>query len=191
MNILLNATDKISTINLQTDLGNELVDGGVYMFLIDKIPLYIGEANYFLDRLSTHISNLLKSTDENNSLDYFGLSLLTGNHTITYTILESDLPYIKQLKENNKRASDVNKSIRTRKEAEYIVKYHPLTQWPIWLNENEIKAIRNQYKMRKKDDMLPINLRNEMVNIGINKNYTLYTTISKELHKRQPKKKGQ
>lgn len=186
MNFLLKATDKISTIHLQTDLGNELVDGGVYMFLIDKIPLYIGEANYFLDRLSTHISNLFKNADENNPLDYFGLSLLTGNHTITYTILESDLPYIKQLKENNKRASDVNKSIRTRKEAEYIAKYHPLTQWPIWLNANEIKAIRNQYKMRKKDDMLPINLRNEMVNIGINKNYTLYTNISKELHKRQP-----
>ena len=190
MNFLLQTTDKASNINVQIDLGNELVDGGVYMFLIDNIPLYIGEANYFLDRLSTHIGNLLKKIDGHNPLDYFGLSLLTNNHTITYMILESNLPYLRQLKVNNKRASDINKSTRTNKEAEYIAKYHPLTQWPIWLNVNDIRDIRKKYKIRKKDDMLPIDLRNELVKIGIAENSTLYINIIKELHERQTKMKG-
>lgn len=77
----------------------------------------------------------------------------------------------------------MNKSIRTNKEAEY----HPLTQWPIWLNVNDISDIRKKYKIRKKDDMLPINLRNKLVEIGVVEKSTLYVNIIKELHKRQAK----
>ena len=38
--------------------------------------------------------------------------------------------------------------------------------------------------------MLPIDLRNELVEIGIAENSTLYINIIKELHERQTKMKG-
>ncbi|MBQ3545155.1 MAG: hypothetical protein IJA34_09240 [Lachnospiraceae bacterium] len=177
----LSTPENISNITLKINLSNELVDGGIYMFLIDNIPLYIGEANYFLDRLSTHISKLVKATSGNKHLDYFGLSNITGKHIITYMILEPQLPYIKK-NNNNKRSSDANKSERTTKEANYIEEYHPLTQWPIWLSKKEYKTIRCTYKTRKRDDMLPIELRNNMVNIGLTKNISLYSTIISKLH---------
>lgn len=181
MNFSIKTSDTLSTITIQIKLGNESVDGGIYMFLIDDIPLYIGEANYFLDRLSSHIGKLLKTTDEYNPLDYFGLTNLTGDHIITYIILESNMPYIKQIRAGNKRASDINKSRRTSKEAEYIKTYHPLTQWPIWYNKEDIAAIRKNSKIRKKDDMLPIELRKEMVALGINEKKHMYANIKKKL----------
>lgn len=190
MKFSIKTTDILSTIHIQIDLGNEVVDGGIYMLLIDNIPLYIGEANYFLDRLSTHIGKLLKIVDNQNSLDYFGLTNLANNHYITYMILEPNLPYIKQIREGNKRASDINKSIRTSKEADFVIKYHPLTQWPIWLNKEDINAIRKEHFIRKKDDMLPLELRKEMVALGVNEKSYMYTNIKKELKQRQAHQKG-
>lgn len=185
MKFSIKTTDKLSTITIQINLENELIDGGVYIFLIDDIPLYIGEANYFLDRLSTHLGRLFISKNKFNPLDYFGLTKLTGNHVITYMILESKLPYKKQIREGMKRASDINKKARTDKEDEYIEKYHPLTQWPIWLSKKDITSLRLKNRIRGKDHMLPIRKRNDMVYMGINQNSDLYNPIKKQLNTRK------
>lgn len=147
-------------INLNISLGNECVDGGIYMFLIDDIPLYIGESNIFLGRLTYHLQQLQHPVD---GASYFGLGTLTGEHLITYMILESGYPYIQEKKVGNKYSTDKNSRERKDIEWECIQTYRPLIQRPIFIEDAEINTIRNKHQLRKKDDMLPQDYRNQFV----------------------------
>lgn len=86
--------------------------GGVYIFYIDDLPLYIGETYNFYIRMSEHLSKLL------HYLQYFGLSNLKEEHVITFEILEE--------MDQSKRGLVK----RRKREKEYIEKLYPLTQYP-------------------------------------------------------------
>lgn len=110
-------------INLDISLGKECVDGGIYMFLIDDIPLYIGESNIFLGRLTYHLQQLQNPVD---GVSYLGLDTLTGKYQITYMILEPGFPYIQEKKEGNKYSTDKNSLKRKDIEWGCIQTYRPL-----------------------------------------------------------------
>lgn len=147
-------------INLDIQLGNDCVDGGIYMFLIDDIPLYIGESNIFLGRLTYHLQQLQHPV---NGASYFGLGTLTGKHQITYMILAHGFPYIQEKKECNKYSTDKNSMKRKNIEWECIQTYRPLIQRPNFIEDAEINTIRSKHQIRKKDDVLPKDYRNQFV----------------------------
>ena len=119
---------------------NALLDGGVYMFVLDRLPIYVGETNIFLTRISEH----LKKLESNPS--YFGFGRLTGEHKLDYYLLKASLPYVEILRPGNKRKSDKNGPERRRLEGEHIKVYHPIVQCPI---------DKDGYKRsRKKDGMI-------------------------------------
>ena len=104
---------------------NHILDGGVYVFYInkddekneeDKKILYVGETNLFSRRISHHIIKLKKEKS------YFGLGMLKENYTITLKI-HGGYPYNF---DNNK---DENRRIRQTRESEFLVENHgSLTQ---------------------------------------------------------------
>lgn len=122
------------------------LDGGVYMFLLDEIPLYIGEANIFLSRLTYHLYEL------KNNKSYFGLEELEGKHKITYIILTDKLPYDKMKKdEKSKRATDKNRIERVRIQNNFIEKYRPMTQKPIFYDDDKELM---KFRVHRKDSMI-------------------------------------
>lgn len=127
-------------IDISIKLDNVSLEGGVYVFLLDEIPLYIGEANIFLSRLTYHLYEL------KSNKAYFGFEDLEGNHKITYIILNGKLPYDKiQKNENLKRATDKNRIERVRIQNTFIEKYRPMTQKPIF-NDKELAKLRANRK---------------------------------------------
>lgn len=160
LNINFEIKKKNLDINLDIQLGNECVDGGIYMFLIDDIPLYIGESNIFLSRLTYHLQQL---HNLDNDFSYFGLNNLTGKHEITYMVLESGFPYKQEKKEGNKYSTDRNSKERKDSEWKYIETYFPLTQRPFFIKPDEINSIRTKHKIKKRDDVLPKDYRNQVV----------------------------
>lgn len=140
----LDIRDEKVDVDINIELDNVALDGGVYMFLLDEVPLYIGEANIFLSRLTYHLYEL------KNNKSYFGLEDLEGKHKITYTILKDKLPYKKIKKnENSKRATDKNRSERVRIQNKFIEEYKPMTQKPKYHNE-ELANL----KAHRKDSMI-------------------------------------
>lgn len=176
--------DKLD-INLDIQLGNECVDGGIYMFLIDGIPLYIGESNIFLNRLTYHLQQL---QNPDNDFSYFGLNTLTGKHHITYLVLESGFPYIQEKKDGNKYSTDKNSKERKDIEWKYIKTYFPLTQRPLFIEPDEINSIRAKYKIKKRDDVLPKDYRNQVVSNCFDHHIKEYEEI-KELIRNKYKSK--
>lgn len=137
--------DKVN-VDISIELDNVALDGGVYMFLLDEIPLYIGEANIFLSRLTYHLYEL------KNNKSYFGLEDLEGKHKITYIILTDKLPYDKIKKdENSKRAKDKNRIERVRIQDIFIEKYRPMTQKPIFYGDDKELA---KLRAHRKDAMI-------------------------------------
>lgn len=57
------------------------------MFLLDGIPLYIGQSGRFFERLTQHVCVLGKDKS------YFGLGTLSGEHKVIYMILKNSLPF--------------------------------------------------------------------------------------------------
>lgn len=167
-------------IDIDIRLGNECVDGGIYMFLIDDIPLYIGESNVLLSRLSYHLQQL---HDSDNGFSYFGLNTLTGKHIITYMVLKSGFPYIQEKKECNKNSTDKNNKIRKDMEWNYIQKYRPLIQRPIFIEDEKIINIRSEHRISKRDDMLPSSYRNQFVADCFEKHLKEYCNIKELLNK--------
>ena len=108
--------------NLQIPEVNVLMDGGVYLFAIDKLPLYVGETYNFYVRFSEHLVAL------DDDIKYFGLSELEGEYCLEFYIIEGGYPYEPIKLNENKRYSDKNKGQRTALEAQYINKYFPMTQ---------------------------------------------------------------
>lgn len=155
---------KMNDVSIQ-DM-NVLLDGGVYMFVLDGLPIYVGETNIFLTRISEH----LKALESKPS--YFGFGQLTGEHKLDYYLLENSLPYVETLRFGNKRKSDKNAPERRRLEGEYIKNYHPIVQNPI----NKGKYQRS----RKKDGMI---VGDDAIKDELVKNYldvsTGYTLIKK------------
>ena len=120
---------------------NALLDGGVYMFVLDGLPIYVGETNIFLTRISEHLKEL------ESKPSYFGFGQLTGKHKLDYYLLQDSLPYDEILRSGNKRKSDKNAPERRHLEGEYIKNYHPIVQNPI---NNKGTCQRS----RKKDGMI-------------------------------------
>lgn len=165
-NLKLEIKKTVSNINIDISLNSQCTDGGVYIFLLNNIPLYIGEASIFLSRLSYHLQQL--SMD----MSYFGLKeLVVNDPQITYKILESGYPYI-GVKNGQKRSNDLNRKERESLEEKAIEKYRPLTQYPIWLSKEDIynifreydKSRGKKYYKRRPDCILPETQRNKFVN---------------------------
>ena len=84
-------------IYLDVEIKNDhIIDGGVYVFYINKGNkkneenkkiLYVGETNLFFSRISQHIIELKKSKS------YFGLEMLEEVYTITLGIHCSGYPH--------------------------------------------------------------------------------------------------
>ncbi|HEY5588665.1 MAG TPA: hypothetical protein VIK86_06895 [Candidatus Paceibacterota bacterium] len=167
MNLKLDITNiKIDvSVDINIKLGNNALDGGVYMFLLDDVPLYIGETNIFLSRLAVHLGELKKDCS------YFGLKDLKDLHELKFIILDNQYPYNPYKDTENSRKTDLNKPDRKNLERRYINAYHPLTQKPKFLNNIEIQ------KMRMVDHMLPINEKNKIVYDGINSCIDEYNDI--------------
>ena len=180
LNLNLNTKDYFKSIDINISLGNNSLDGGIYIFLIDGIPLYIGESYYFLERLSYHLGNL------NSNISYFGLEKLYKFHEITYGILKQGLPFHRKINPNG-RDGDFNKVAREKEEAKCIETYYPLTQRPIFLNTNQIIDIfkkndeynGNKYTKRKYDCMLPEDERNQFVADCFTNHFSEYDEIKK------------
>lgn len=154
-------------ISINIILDESALDGGVYMFLIDDLPLYIGETNIFLTRIADHLYELKKDRS------YFGLKNLKGMHKITYMILVDGLPYVES-SENLKRKTDKNRSLRIKKQNEYIDDYKPLTQ-----NPNFDIGESGGWK-RKKDNMIKDS--NNVVEKGLKYHRDDYIQILKQLN---------
>ena len=184
MNLKLDIEIENLTIDMNILLGNECIDGGIYMFLIDDIPLYIGESSIFLSRLSYHLQQL------NEDISYFGLETLDGQHKLTYLILESGYPYKKEKIVEN-RASDLNRKARQHKEQKYIQDFCPLTQHPKFLNEDQIINIFKKYDKergknyfkRKYDCILPTEERNSAIIACFNEHLSKYDKIKADICK--------
>jgi hypothetical protein len=132
-------------VDISIKLDDIALDGGVYMFLLDEIPLYIGEANILLSRLTYHLYEL------KNNKSYFGLEDLEGKHNITYIILADKLPYAKIKKdENSKRATDKNRITRVGIQNSFIAEYRPMTQNPKIYDDEEL----NKLRAHRKDSMI-------------------------------------
>lgn len=125
--------------SLQIQDVNKLMDGGVYMFAIDNIPLYVGETYNFYLRFSEHLVNLV------GDANYFGLSKLIGEHCMGFYIINDKLPYNGIKLSVNKRATDKNKKARTDLEKTAINCYCPMTQ-------RLPQGCSIQYKSNKKYD---------------------------------------
>lgn len=125
--------------DLQIKEVNKLMDGGVYLFTINKVPLYVGETYNFFIRLSKHLVELDKDCD------YFGLSQLEGKYYLRFYIIEDGLPYNKIKLKKNKRHTDGNKECRTIHEKNALKKYRPMTQ-------QLPRGCNIQYKSNKKYD---------------------------------------
>lgn len=108
--------------NLQMQDVNKLMDGGVYLIALNKIPLYVGETYNFYMRFSKHLVEL------DNDSDYFGLSKLEGKYSLGFYIIKDKLPYKPIKLDVNKRRTDENKKERTDWEKIYINEYRPMTQ---------------------------------------------------------------
>ena len=174
--IKINTT--IANINISINLPKEsCTKGGVYMFLIDEIPLYIGETNSFWTRLSDHLSCLLSSEI---GLSYFGLDSLVDKHFLSFLVLDDNYPYKKIKFLPNKRFSDANKKSRKDLEALLIQKYHPLCQYPVntILSHEQYNKIRKDKKQKKIDDILPYEILHSVIGNAIN-NKTVYSEIQK------------
>lgn len=184
LNLKLDIEIDALTIDMNILLGNECIDGGIYIFLIDDIPLYIGEASIFLSRLSYHLQQLKED------VSYFGLETLGGQHKITYSILESGYPY-KEEKIDKKRASDLNKKARQDKEQKYIQDFYPLTQHPKFLDDNQIITIFKNYDKergkkyfkRNYDCMLPHEERSKSISACFNEHLSKYDKIKEDIYK--------
>ena len=101
-----------------------LLDGGVYLFVLDGLPIYVGEANVFSSRITDHLMTLKEQPE------YFGFQNLVGVHKLKYFILRSGLPYKAYKKEGRKRSSDKNREERRRLESKFIEEYQPIVQRP-------------------------------------------------------------
>ncbi len=128
-------------IKINIEISKNLFDGGVYMFKIDGIPLYIGQANIFSTRLNEHLYDLFKDSS------HFCLNKLKKEHVLTYEILMDKLPYDKEEniqldegKERKKRASDKNEAKRIEKEKQFIKAYEPILQ------KGSDKILKNAYQ---------------------------------------------
>lgn len=160
-----------ANINIHIDLDEISLDGGVYMFLIDDIPLYIGEANIFLRRLTDHLYKLRKNPS------YFGLRDLQKQHNITYIILESGYPYEadeeRKEKEKLKKTPDKNTGIRQQKQNKYIDHFYPLIQNPKFYPSD---------KLKKKDYMIKgSNKKNKIVKEALSTHMEEYKKIIEEI----------
>lgn len=170
----------IANLNISINLPKEAcTKGGVYMFLIDEIPLYIGETNSFWTRLSDHLSCLF-STEI--GLSYFGLDNLVDNHCLSFLILDDNYPYKKIKFFPNKRFSDANKKLRTDLETSLIKKYHPLCQYPVnsILSPELYNKIRKNENLKKIDDILPCETIHNIIENAFN-NKTVYSEIQEAI----------
>ena len=133
---------------LDINMTDDFLDGGVYMFTIDDIPLYVGETNIFAKRIIEHLYELRKDNS------FFGTNNLEENHVIKFLILASgyDIPY-----EITKE--DIHKGTRVKIQNEFIECYRPLLQNPLFISPEEIAS------KKKKDNML--NDRDKLVNQGL------------------------
>ena len=154
-------------VDISIKLDDVALDGGVYMFLLDEVPLYIGEANIFLSRLTYHLYELKKDKS------YFGLEDLDGKHKITYIILKPELPYDKIKKDDDsKRATDKNLSERVRIQNKFIEEYKPMTQNPKY-NKQELTKLR----AHRKDAMIKDGKTKNKLIKGILNNKNAYSEI--------------
>ena len=152
-------------------LEDEMLDGGIYMFLLDGVPLYVGETNVFLKRLTEHLYELKKNPS------YFGLGALKGKHKIDFLILQAGLPYVPDLvrkeKEHLKKTPDQNRQVREERQNALIEKYRPLTQKPAFDTE--------QYGTlkRKKDAMIQNwKIKDKIVKEGLEKHREQYKSLA-------------
>ena len=104
---------KIKSLDCENNNKYDPRSCGVYIFLLDGIPLYIGKAGIFLNRLSGHLNKCSKN------ISYFGVKSLLSqpkhtNLTIHYAIL---------------KICD-NEDLAKKEEVELIKNLFPLTQWP-------------------------------------------------------------
>lgn len=168
-------------VDISVKLDDVALDGGVYMFLLDEIPLYIGEANIFLSRLTYHLYEL----KNNNS--YFGLEDLEGKHKITYIILADKLPYDKIKKdENSKRATDKNRIERVSKQNSFIEKYRPMTQKPIFYDDDEELV---KLRAHRKDAMIQDGkIKNKIIKDILN-NKKAYSEIIEKIKNKEYQEK--
>lgn len=165
-------------MDISIELDNVALSGGVYMFLIDEVPLYIGETNIFLSRLAVHLYEL-----KNNS-SYFGLGNLEGKHKITYIILNDKLPFEPDLKrkekENLKKIPDKNRKKREQIQNSFIEKYKPMTQKPIFYDAYKLSKLKGN----KKDAMIKDeNVKNKIIKDGLIHYKTDYNCIIEEIKK--------
>lgn len=140
---------KIGNINFSVDAEEErFVSGGVYCFLVNGIPLYIGETYYFFIRLAYHFFELKKNPS------YFGLGDLEKEVTLSFHIINGNYAY-------DEKNEKMRKSERQRIEMEMIEKYSPILQNP----KKEIQEI--QWRKRRKDAIpKDMDLKNKIVNLA-------------------------
>lgn len=172
LDLKLDVIDEKVDVDISIKLDNAALAGGVYMFLLDEVPLYIGEANIFLSRLSVHLYELQKNKS------YFGLGELEGKHKITYIILNNELPFDPDDKrkkdENLKRVPDKNRSKREEVQNSFIEKYRPMTQKPIFYGDDKLAKLRSS----KKDAMIQdVEKKNEIIKAGLEKYKEEYSEI--------------
>ncbi len=166
-------------VDINIKLDDVALDGGVYMFLLDEIPLYIGEANIFLSRLTYHLYELYNDK-------YFGLEDLEGKHKMTYAILADKLPYDKIKKdENSKRATDRNRIPRVSIQDSFIEEYRPMTQNPKNYDEEELVKLR----AHKKDSMIKDGKTKNKIIKEILSNKKEYSEIIEKINDKVYKKK--
>ncbi len=117
-------------------------DGGVYVFYLGELCLYVGETGTFIDRLSQHISCLKKNAS------YFGLGRLKEEYSLKFRILKRNLPYAEIDNGEGKRNSDANRNAREEKELMYINKRFPILQNPNRLKNKKTDAMPRLYEKR-------------------------------------------
>lgn len=178
LDLKLHITDYQMDVDINIELGNDALAGGVYMFLLNKVPLYIGEANIFLSRLSDHLLKLIKNKS------YFGLGDLEGKHKITLIILNDKLPFLpdheRKKDENLKRVPDKNRIAREEIQNSFIEEYRPMTQKPIFYDDAKLAKLR----ANKKDSMIQDeNNKNKIIKDCLKNYITNYSEIIQKISK--------
>lgn len=137
---------------------HDVMDGGTYMIVLEDLPLYIGETNYFLERFSNHLYKI-----KNKDL-YLGLRNVDAYQKISLIIL------------NDKLSND--EVIRKKQQDLLIDKYRPITQQPIFYDNNELKKMKN---VNKKDNIIKNNMIDEVVKDALDNHKQDYDEITKEI----------
>lgn len=97
-------------------INSVLMNSGVYLVVVDNIPVYVGETDYFLGRFSNHLKNLY------NDKRYFGI----GN-------LQCDVQFIilKNMVKSTKRQ-------RLHLESTFINAFKPILQKGTYSNNTDM-----------------------------------------------------